>query len=56
MNGVEIDFSAGYGEAGTDVPDLAQRAMLMLVAHWFEFRASFGAASSRSAFRTATSG
>ena len=43
MNGVEIDFSAGYGEAGTDVPDLARRAMLMLVAHWFEFRASFGA-------------
>jgi uncharacterized phiE125 gp8 family phage protein len=43
MNGVEIDFSAGFGEAGPDVPDLLKRAMLALVAHWFEFRASFGA-------------
>lgn len=45
MNGVEVDFTAGFGEAGTDVPDLLKRAVLMLVAHWFEFRASFGAAS-----------
>ena len=43
MNGIEIDFRAGYGEAGTDVPDLLRRAILLLVAHWFEFRASFGA-------------
>lgn len=43
MNGIEIDFSAGFGEAGTDVPDLLKRAMLVLVAHWFEFRASFAA-------------
>ncbi len=42
-NGIEIDFSAGFGEAGTDVPDLIKRAMLALVAHWFEFRAGFGA-------------
>lgn len=45
MNGIEIDFVAGFGEAGADVPDLLKRAMLMLVAHWFEFRASFGARS-----------
>ena len=44
MNGIEIDFSAGFGEAGTDVPDLLKRAMLMLVAHWYEFRASYGPA------------
>jgi uncharacterized phiE125 gp8 family phage protein len=44
FNGIEIDFTAGYGEAATDVPDLLKRAVLMLVAHWFEFRASFGAA------------
>lgn len=44
MNGVEIDFAAGYGEAGEDVPDLIKRAILLLVAHWYEFRASFGAA------------
>ncbi len=44
MNGIEVDFVAGYGEAGTDVPDLFKRAVLTLVAHWYEFRASFGAA------------
>jgi uncharacterized phiE125 gp8 family phage protein len=42
MNGIEIDFSAGFGEAGTDVPDLLRRAVLLLVAHWYEFRTSFG--------------
>lgn len=44
MNGIEIDFTAGFGEAGTDVPDLLKRAMLTLVAHWYEFRAAYGAA------------
>lgn len=43
MNGIEVDFTAGYGEAGADVPDLLKRAVLMLVAHWYEFRANFGA-------------
>jgi uncharacterized phiE125 gp8 family phage protein len=42
MNGIEIDFRAGFGEAGTDVPDLLRRAILVLVAHWYEFRASYG--------------
>jgi len=42
MNGVEIDFKAGFGGVGTDVPDLLRRAVLMLVAHWYEFRASIG--------------
>lgn len=42
MNGIEIDFRAGFGEAGTDVPDLLKRAILVLVAHWYEFRASYG--------------
>lgn len=45
LNGIEIDFSAGYGEAGTDVPDLLKRAIMLLVAHWYEFRAAFGARS-----------
>lgn len=44
MNGIEIDFLAGFGEAGTDVPDLLKRAVLMLVAHWYEFRGSYGPA------------
>ena len=42
-NGIEIDFVAGFGEAGTDVPDLIKRAMLALVAHWYEFRAVYSA-------------
>lgn len=45
MNGIEIDFTAGFGEAGPDVPDTLRRTMLVLVAHWFEFRAAFGAES-----------
>jgi uncharacterized phiE125 gp8 family phage protein len=44
LNGIEIDFVAGFGEAGPDVPDLLKRAILVLVAHWFEFRASYGPA------------
>lgn len=44
MNGIEIDFQVGFGEAGTDVPDLPKRAMLLLVAHWYEFRTGFGPA------------
>lgn len=38
MNGIEIDFAAGYGEAGTDVPDTLKRAMLIHVGHMFAFR------------------
>ncbi|MBN9244185.1 MAG: phage head-tail connector protein [Mesorhizobium sp.] len=44
MNGLEIDFTAGFGEAGTDVPDPLKRAILLLVAHWYEFRAGYGPA------------
>lgn len=43
MNGFEIDFRAGFGESGADVPDGPKRAILLLVAHWYEFRAEFGA-------------
>ena len=42
MNGIEVDFTAGFGEAGTDVPDLLRRAIVTLVAHWYEFRTGFG--------------
>lgn len=38
LNGIEIDFVAGFGEAGADVPDLLRRAILVLVSHWYEFR------------------
>lgn len=43
LNGIEIDFAAGFGEAGTDVPDILKRAILTLVAHWYEFRGVFDA-------------
>ena len=38
LNGIEIDFTAGYGEAGADVPDTLKRAMLLHVSHMFAFR------------------
>jgi uncharacterized phiE125 gp8 family phage protein len=38
VNGIEIDFAAGFGEAGTDVPDTLKRAMLIHVGHMFAFR------------------
>ncbi len=38
MNGVEIDFRAGFGNTGVDVPDGLKRAILLLVAFWFEHR------------------
>jgi uncharacterized phiE125 gp8 family phage protein len=45
LNGIEIDFAAGYGEAGADVPDILKRAIMLLVGHWYEFRAAFGVKS-----------
>jgi uncharacterized phiE125 gp8 family phage protein len=38
MNGIEVDFTAGFGEAGTDVPDTLKRAMLVHIAAMYEFR------------------
>lgn len=38
LNGIEIDFTAGYGESGADVPDTLKRAMLIHIAHMFAFR------------------
>ena len=38
INGVEVDFTAGFGEAGEDVPDTLKRAMLIHAAHMYEFR------------------
>lgn len=41
-NGIEVDFDAGYGDTGVDVPDLIRRALLILVSHWYEFRGVYG--------------
>jgi uncharacterized phiE125 gp8 family phage protein len=38
INGIEVDFTAGFGESGADVPDTLKRAMLVHVAHMYEFR------------------
>jgi len=37
-NGIEIDFTAGYGAAASDVPAPLRQAVLLLVAHWYENR------------------
>lgn len=36
--GIEIDLSAGYGDAADDVPEPLRQAIRMLVAHWYENR------------------
>jgi uncharacterized phiE125 gp8 family phage protein len=38
-NGIEIDFTAGYGDAAADVPAPIRQALLLLIAHWYEHRA-----------------
>jgi uncharacterized phiE125 gp8 family phage protein len=38
MNGVEVEFSAGFGESGHDVPETLKRAMLVHVAAMFACR------------------
>jgi uncharacterized phiE125 gp8 family phage protein len=36
----EIDFTAGYGSSGVDVPQPLRLAMRLLVTHWFENRSA----------------
>jgi uncharacterized phiE125 gp8 family phage protein len=43
INGLEIDFTAGFGESGADVPDTLKRAMLMHIAQMFSFRGAVSA-------------
>lgn len=38
QNGIEIDYISGFGESGPDVPSNIIRALLVLIAHWYEFR------------------
>ena len=37
-NGVEITFTAGFGDTAADVPAPIRQALSMLVAHWYEHR------------------
>ena len=38
INGIEVDFTAGFGESGAEVPDTLKRALLLHVAAMFELR------------------
>jgi len=38
INGVYIEFKAGYGDAATDVPETVKQAMLLLIGAWYEQR------------------
>ncbi len=38
VNGIEIQYTAGFGEAVTDIPDLLKQGMMQLVAHLYEHR------------------
>jgi uncharacterized phiE125 gp8 family phage protein len=38
LNGFEVAFTAGFGEAASDVPAPLRQALKFLVAHWFEHR------------------
>lgn len=37
-NGIEIDFSAGFGATAGSVPAPLRHAVLLLTAHWYEHR------------------
>jgi uncharacterized phiE125 gp8 family phage protein len=43
LNGLEVDFVAGFGDSGADVPDGLRHAIRVLVAHWYEFRGAVAA-------------
>ncbi|MGB7260315.1 MAG: head-tail connector protein [Pseudolabrys sp.] len=36
--GIELDITAGYGDAAVDVPEPLRQALRLLVAHWYENR------------------
>ena len=38
VNGIQIDVSAGFGPAASDVPDVLRHAVRTLVAHWYDNR------------------
>ncbi|WP_223596889.1 head-tail connector protein [Brucella suis] len=41
--GIEVDFIAGFGESGVEVPDTLKQAILTLTAHLYESRAGVNA-------------
>ncbi|WP_353641326.1 head-tail connector protein [Mesorhizobium sp. WSM2239] len=37
-DGVRVEFTAGYGQAASDVPAALRAAVLLTIAHWYERR------------------
>ncbi|MDH4981297.1 head-tail connector protein [Hyphomicrobium sp. D-2] len=54
-NGIEIDFSAGFGAAAGNVPAPVRQALLLLVAHWYEHRDPIEVGSKTTAIPAAVS-
>jgi uncharacterized phiE125 gp8 family phage protein len=47
-NGLEIDFEAGFGESGLDIPSNIIRSLHLIIAHWYEFRGASSQAADHS--------
>ena len=45
MNGIEIDFTAGFGDTAADVPDALRQAILQHVAQMYELRGAVAVAN-----------
>lgn len=39
---IRIEYTIGYGEASSDVPDTIRHALLMLIGHWYDNRENTG--------------
>ena len=55
-NGIEIDFTAGFGDAAEDVPAPVRQAVLLLIAHWYERREPIEVGSADARIPAAVSG
>lgn len=42
--GIELDITAGFGDAASDVPEPLRQAIRLFVAHWYENRATVAGA------------
>ncbi len=49
----EIDFTAGYGTSGIDVPQPLRQAIRLLVTHWFEHRSAVTLTADPGGFQSA---
>ena len=54
-NGIEIEFTAGYGDDAEDVPAPIRQALLLLIAHWYEHRDPIEVGSRETAIPAAVS-